>query len=740
MFNKFTEETKKVITLAKKEMIDLKHPYLGSEHLMLGILQCNNNVSNTLKKYDVTYKRYREEIINLIGKGEKRTEWVLYTPIVKEIFDRAIDISNENNCDVTIENLFIALIELGDGLANRILNNLKVDIDKLYADFIFQIPRKNKKKKSILNDIGVEFTNPTICNKFDPVIGRDKEINQIIEILVRKNKSNPLLIGEAGVGKTAIIEEISRMIVEGNVPNKLKNKKIINLDMSSAVAGTKYRGEFEEKIHKIIKEVESDSDIILFIDEVHTIVGAGGAEGAIDASNIIKPALARGSIRCIGATTLDEYKKYIEKDKALERRFKKVVIKEPDVDEVKNIIYKLRPVYENYHHVTIKKNILDLIITLTNKYIHNYKNPDKTIDILDEVCAHANLKENPKMHEYNELSEQLRTVIEEKKNKIIANDFKGAYKLKQKENLLTTKLNELELLVTTSNLNVVTKKDLYDVLNNKVNIPIPELNSRFNHKNFIKELNDKVLGQEEAIDRLVNSYLMHVGNNEIYSVLFNGPSGVGKTSLAMSFAKMLSNNVLRIDMSEYSEAHTVSKLIGAPPGYVGYDSSDYLFNSIREYPFTVIVLDEIEKCHENILNIFFQILDNNELKDARGNTIYFNHVVIIMTTNIENDNKLGFDKSKVNSKLNEYFTSAFINRIDEIITFNDLDERIITKIINKELSKEKGFLPINDEEITEIIEKSNYHEYGARQIKNLVNKFKKRKKHVKDIPKIKFII
>ena len=448
MFNKFSDDAKKVISYSKKEMMKLNHPYLGSEHIMLGILLHENNVSNILKKYGITYKKYKSEVIKLLGIGEEKVNYILYTPIVKEIFERAIDISDEQNTIVTIDNLFISLIEIGDCIAYRVLKSMKLDIEKIYTELVFKVPKKNSKKKTILDEIGIEYTDSALVNTFEPVIGRDNEIKQIIEILIRKNKSNPLLIGVAGVGKTAIVEEISKMILNNNVPNKLKGKRIINieelvrrierkdvpevlfntkvvaLEMGSLVSGTKYRGEFEEKLNKIIKEAETDDDIILFIDEIHTIVGAGGAEGAIDASNIFKPALARGKIKCIGATTIEEYKKYIEKDKALERRFKKVLIEEPSIEMVEEIIKKIKPIYENYHHVSIDDNVLNLIIKLTDKYIHNYNNPDKTIDILDEVCAHANLKENKYMKEYNSLSNKLIEIKKEKNEKIRSGNFR----------------------------------------------------------------------------------------------------------------------------------------------------------------------------------------------------------------------------------------------------------------------------------------------------------------------------
>ncbi len=720
MFNNFKEETKKMVVLAKKEMINLKHPYLGSEHLMLSILKSNNNVSNTLKKYGINYKKYYDEVINLVGIGDSKEECILYTPIVKEIFERAIDISSESSAKVSIDNIFVAIIELGEGIALRVLNNLNINLERIYTDFVFKVPKKNKHKKSLLDEVGIEYTSLEYINNFDPVIGRDNEINQIIQVLVRKNKSNPLLIGEAGVGKTAIIEEISRRIVNNKVPNKLKNKRIINLDMSNAVAGTKYRGEFEEKINKIVKEAENDEDIILFIDEIHTIVGAGGAEGAIDASNIFKPALARGKIKCIGATTLDEYKKFIEKDKALERRFKKIIIEEPREEELKNIVYKMKPLYENFHHVCINNNTLELIIKLANKYIKKYKNPDKTIDILDEVCAHANLKENKLMTEYNSLSLKIKDIINDKNNKIMCGDFKSALKYKQKENSILSRINDLELILTTTNYNVVTKKDILAVLKNKVNVPIVELGDKYNKKKIINNLSNKIFGQQTAINELVNGFIYNLESDNVYSVLLTGKSGVGKTFLAKEFAKEISKKVLRIDMAEYSEPHSISKLIGAPAGYVGYEDTNYLFDSIREYPFTIIILDEIEKAHPTILNLFLQILDNNEIKDSKGNIIYFNNAVVLMTTNIDSKKSLGFDGQKNNIELNEYFTNGFINRVDEIINLNDLEKDTIIEIINK--SKINDNIDVND-----IVNKSNYKEYGARHIKNLIRKESKTK-------------
>lgn len=724
MFNRFNEEVKKIIALSKQELNKLHHPYLGSEHLMLAILKNDNKVSKILKQYNITYSLFKEKVINLIGLGEEKNGLILYTPIVKEIFERANTISDENNAEVTIETLFTSLIEIGEGIAYKILIDLKIDIDKLYNEFIFKIPKKLKKKRNIIDELGMDFTEN--YKTFDPVIGRDKEINNIIEILIRKNKSNPILIGEAGVGKTAIIEELSRRIALAKVPNQLKGKHIINIDMSSVVAGTKYRGEFEDKINKILKEVENNKDIILFIDEIHTLVGAGGAEGAIDASNIFKPALARNKLKCIGATTMEEYQKYIDKDKALARRFKKVIIEEPTITNTKNIIYGLKPIYEKYHHVTIKNNLLDLLIDLTNRYICNQKNPDKTIDMLDELCAHVNTKDNPKISEYNDLTNRLLLISKQKNDYIAQNKFKEALELKQQENEIISQMNELEFSLATTNYNIITKKDIEEVISNKIDIPLFSLKP----KKIIKNINDKVVAQEEAVKRLVEGYFNNKETNKIYSILLTGKSGVGKTLLANTFAKQITNKVIYINMSEYTDKHMLSKLIGTPAGYIGYDDQKYIFNVIREYPFSVIILDEIDKCHPNILNLFEQILETSKVNDSKENTIYFNNVTIIMTTNIETNNYLGFN-NKENSKLNEYFTHSFINKINDKIELNSLTESAIKAIVKKEFKEINKNKIIDIKTIDTIVSLSDYKINGAKNIKNEVIKWTKSKKNKK---------
>ena len=432
-------------------MTSLKHPYVGSEHLLLAILKKDNIVSEKLKDYNLDYNRMREEIINTIGIGKKESEWFLYTPLLKRVIENAIvDSKENNNGEVKIEHLFSSLLEEGEGVAIRIMLSMNIVIDELYNDFVIQIstPKKKKnKKKLLLEELGVDLTKKAMEGKLDPVIGREVEIKRILEVLSRRTKNNPILIGEAGVGKTAIVEELSRLIVSGDVPMSLRNKRIISLDMATAVAGTKYRGEFEDRIRKILKEIESNDDIILFIDEIHTLVGAGGAEGAIDASNIFKPALARNKLRCIGATTISEYKKYIEKDGALDRRFQKVTVEAPDKKTVKEILMKLKTIYEKYHFVTVDNDIVDLIIDLSEKYVYDRNQPDKAIDILDEVCARVSLKENKNIKKYNMLKKELTNTMKKKKEYILNSNFKEASKCKEKENLIMNEINNLEIKV-----------------------------------------------------------------------------------------------------------------------------------------------------------------------------------------------------------------------------------------------------------------------------------------------------
>ena len=744
MFGNFTEEARIILTHAKKEMYELKHPYIGSEHLLLAILKEKNDISKKLLEYNLNYDKFKSEIIKVVGKGTKESEWFLYTPLLKRIIENAILDSKDNNSgNVTVEHLFSSMLEEGEGVAIRIMLGMNIDLEELYNEFSYKLvskPRGKKNKKLLLEELGVDLTEKALKGELDPVIGRDKEIKRVLEILSRRTKNNPLLIGEAGVGKTAIVEELSKMISTGDVPMSLKNKRIISLDMATTVAGTKYRGEFEERIRKILKEIEENDDIILFIDEIHTLVGAGGAEGAIDASNIFKPALARGKLRCIGATTIDEYKKFIESDGALERRFQKVLVEIPDKKVVRDILMKLKGIYEKFHLVKISDEIIDLIIELSEKYIYDRNQPDKAIDLLDEVCAKVSLTESKEFKKYNSLNKELKEILKNKNKSIIEGNFDEAASYKEKENILMDKINKLELtLHKKDKYNIVTKEDVANVINIKTKIPVYELLS--DNMSAIdtleKNLSGHIIGQDKVVESLVKiAKRIKLGfndENKCYAMLFCGSSGVGKTLLAKTFGESLvgRENVIKLDMGEYAESHSISKIIGAPPGYVGYSDNKNILELIRNKPYSVLILDEIEKSDSNIINLFFQILDDGKIKDSCGREVRFDNVTIIMTSNIGfNDIEIGFNKKNndvVFSKLKEYFSLPFINRIDNTVIFNKLNYDNIEKITNKKLNELKSKylkknikLRFSSDLIKEIIDESNYEEFGARKIDKVI--------------------
>ena len=735
MFGNFEEEARKVLVNAKKEMYELNHPYVSSEHLLLAILKGDNEISEKLKEFDLDYNRFKDEVIKIIGKGSKHSEWFLYTPLLKRIIENAtVEAKENNNGVVTVNHLFASLLDEGEGVAIRILIGMDIDIDELYSEFTDKIINKKSHKKLLIDEIGTDLNKKAINGNLDPVTGRDEEIKRVLEILCRRCKNNPLLIGEAGVGKTAIVEELANMIVRGEVPLALRNKRIISLDMASSVAGTKYRGEFEERMNKILKEIEENDDIILFIDEIHTLVGAGGAEGAIDASNIFKPALARGKIRCIGATTTDEYKKYIEKDSALERRFQRVMIEAPSEETVKNILMNLKDIYEGYHKVIIDEEIIDLIIHLSSKYIYNRNEPDRSIDILDEVSAKVSLKESKGLKEYGFYNKKLKEVIKNKKKAILDNDFDKASTFKNEEFDLMNKINNLELSLYKTHSRKVTKLDVAEVINMKTGIPIYEiLNEKAKLiKQTEKILNKNIIGQDEAVKEVAKvAKKIKLGfNDKCYSFLFCGPSGVGKTLLARTFGENLvgANNIIKLDMSEYKEAHSISKIIGSPPGYVGYADNTNILEEIRNKPYSVLILDEIEKAHTNIINLFLQVLDEGKIKNSKGKIVRFDNVVIIMTSNVGfHEINVGFNNKNTKiSRLNDSFSIPFMNRVDKVICFNSLNEEDILKIIKMNLKKfkekysDKIRIRISKEVENEILNLSNYEEYGARKIAKII--------------------
>jgi len=735
MISNFNEEAQEILTKAKLEMLELKHPYVGTEHLVLAILHSKNELTERLSNYNLTYQKFKKEILNVIGKGSKKSEFFLYTPLLKKVIENAImDSKDNNNGIVTINHLFAGLLDVGEGIAIRIFMSMNLDLDNIYDEFAEKIYNTSNKKEHVLliEELGVNLTTKANNNEIDPVIGREKEIKKIEEILCRRTKNNPLLLGEPGVGKTAIIEGLALYISEGKVPPKLQNKQIISLDMASAVAGTKYRGEFEERMKKLIAEIENNDNIILFIDEIHTLIGAGGAEGAIDASNILKPALARGKIKCIGATTTDEYKKHFEKDKALDRRFQIINIEEPSIEETKNILNKLKPLYEEYHHVIISDDIIDKIITLSDKYIYNRFRPDKQIDILDEVCSKVNIKDNENLIN---LESNLKAIRDKKELYIKENNIKKAYEYKIKETEFKKNIN-----FNTSK-SFVSINDIATVINNKTNIPIYEILK--DNKKTISQiesyLKDTIIGQEEAINKLINiTKRIKLGykDNKCISLLFNGPSGVGKTKLATTFGGLISKQkVIKLDMSEYSDASSISKFTGSNAGYVGYEDNKYILSKIKDNPNALIILDEIDKAHPKIINLLYQILEDGIISDAKNNFINFKNNIIIMTTNLgKNKNSIGFNtnEKEINQELKDNFNIAFLNRIDDIITFNSLNKQNITIIINQKIDALKNKfkeanITISDSVLEEIINESNYIDFGARKIDKII------KNHIENI-------
>ncbi len=746
MFSKFSEEAQKALILARKEMQELHHPYVGSEHLLLAILSMKQlNLADRLAQYGLTYELFREELVKVVGVGKDSNDWFLYTPLLKRVIETAILNSKESNePEVSVTQLFLSLLEEGEGIAIRLLIGMNIDVDEVYQEFSGSFTEKKSclHKKLLIEEFSVNLNKKASANEIDPVIGREEELNRLIEILCRRTKNNPLLLGEAGVGKTAIVEELARRIVLDNVPKALRGKTILSLSMAGLVAGTKYRGEFEERVGKILKEVEENDDILVFIDEIHTLVGAGGAEGAIDASNIIKPALARGALHLIGATTVAEYHEFIEKDKALNRRFQIIMVEEPTKEKTREILYKLKPLYEAYHSTIISDEILDLIVDLSNTYIYDYYQPDKAIDILDEVCAKASLKQDKKDIALLKLNQSLQQVMRDKKQAIVDQDFKKASALKQKEKELASEKNNLELsLMGKRKPKRITKEMVAEVIYLKTKIPVYEI-VEANQKtlqNLESELLDEVIGQEEIIHDLCNhTKKVQLGFQEkphIHSFLLSGPTGVGKTLLVKEFAKHLygPDNFIRLDMSEFKEAHSVSKIIGAPPGYVGFDNHLTILDTIRMHPHSVILLDEIEKASIEVLKLFLQVLDEGYLKDARGRKVRFDNVFLFMTSNLGSNRKeVGFTPSlgrkQVNEALEDFLGVEFVNRIGKIYVFQELKKESIQKIISHKIQllqtafHKKGIeVQVSFNVVEEIVTKCQYEKFGARQIDKVID-------------------
>ncbi len=706
MFNNFGFIGSKILKEAEQERLGLSHPYVGSEHLLLALLKQESELKHKLKEYNLTYKRFKDELISIVGIPKKNIDINLYTPLLKRIISSALSDAKENNKGTVTENhLLLAMLDEGEGIAIRIMLGLGINIDDLYDELKIR-PTDIKNQKLEIYNVG------TILNEkvdtFDKVIGRNKEIDSLIEVLLRKKKSNPLLIGPAGVGKTAIVEELARRIKNKEVPTSLENKLIIELPMGDLVSGTKYRGEFEERLTKIIKEVIKNKNIILFIDEVHSMVNAGGAEGAINASDILKPYLARGDIKVIGATTTREYEKYIAKDKALERRFETIIINEPSLEETKNIIKGLKKSYETHHNIKISNENIEDIVNIGNKYLFTKKNPDKTIDLLDSVCAHVKRKSiNKENIQKNEL--ELNELISKKEEYVKEGSFDKALDICQK----ITELENIIYHFDNKTSDYITKEDILSVIEAKSNIPM-----FINHKSLIEkikfQLQEHIYGEDNCLNQILENLNLYFKHEKNLKLLLVGPSGVGKTSCVKIISEVLKNALIRLDMSEYNLETSVNKLIGVSHGYVGYED-DYIFNKVKYNPYSIILVDEIEKAHPNVLNLFLQIMDEGFIHDSHGEKIDFSHTLIFMTSNAYKNNNVGFgDKNEPN--LTESFSEEFLGRFDDIIKFNALTkEKVIDYLSEK--------LPNSNINYEELLQKLNYTKYGFRYINKIIDKY-----------------
>ena len=662
MYNNYNLETSRIFKDAEKIMISLNHGYVGTEHLFLSMLKNSEEIRNLLEKYQIEYDGFLEELLLVVNSETCKKVACIYTPLLKKVIKNAE--MHAKNSYITPLMLLESLLEEGEGIAIRILLSMGLDIDKLYDEIKLKDKKSNQKLE--IYNIGKEMSKD-LSDNF--VVGREKEIDLITETLLRKNKNNPLLIGDAGVGKSAIVEELARRIKKGDVPNALKNKKIISIEMSSLVAGTKYRGEFEEKLNKIIKEVENNPGIILFIDEIHTLSNAGGAEGAINASDILKPYLARGKIKVIGATTTNEYNKFIAKDKALSRRFDLIKINEPSIDETINILSKIKPSFEHHYNIKISEENIRQIVDLTNKYILDRFNPDKSIDLLDSVCAMKEVK-SPKEKNIIILKNKLSNIIEAKEKMVKNNNFEEALNYRKQEIELYEKIEKEK-----NSSNRITNNDIKEVMLRKSNIP----NMKNNWKDLKAYLNNEIVGQEEAINEIIASLKSKESDLPV-SILLTGSTGVGKTKTVKEIATYLKMPLVRLDLSEYNEPVSINRLIGSSAGYVGYDDEN-IFDRIRMYPNSIVLLDELEKANSNVINLFLQVLDEGFITNAKGEKIDFKNTYIFMTSNAEINNKIGFMKGKSNYQ--NSFSKEFLGRITCIVNYKNVTEDMVKKYLSK---------------------------------------------------------
>ncbi len=784
MFERFTERARQVVVLAQEEARTLKHNYIGTEHILLGLLREEEGLAaRVLESLDITVERVRAQVVRIVGSGEEVTSGQIpFTPRAKKVLELALrEALSLGHNYIGTEHILLGLVRENEGVAARILLDFDADSEKIRNEVIRMLSGPGgrrgtgaspaagvgaasadaKKSSKLLDQFGRNLTKLAADGKLDPVVGRETEIERIMQILSRRTKNNPVLVGEPGVGKTAVVEGLAQRITNADVPELLKGKQIYTLDLAALVAGSKYRGEFEERLKKVMKEITQRGDIILFIDELHNLVGAGAAEGAIDAASILKPALARGELQTIGATTLEEFRKYLERDSALERRFQKIVVDQPSKDETVQILKGLRDRYEQHHKVNITDEALSAAADLADRYISDRFLPDKAIDLIDEAASRMRIKSMTSPPVYRELEDEIEATRREKEAAIEAQEFEKAANLRDQERRLTQKKRELadqwEAGEATERPSIG-EEEIADIVSMWTGIPVFKLTEAETAKlmRMEEELHKRVIGQHAAVEVISKAIRrsragLKDPKRPTGSFIFLGPSGVGKTELARTLAEFLfgdEDTMIRIDMSEYMEKHAVSRLVGSPPGYIGYDEGGQLTEAIRRKPYSVLLLDEIEKAHPDVFNILLQILDDGRLTDAQGRTVDFRHTIVIMTSNIgaaeiarnfqigfstlDDETGVSYDemKSRIMGELKRVFRPEFINRIDDVIVFHKLAKSEIKEIVDlllrrirESMAERELQLELSEDAKDLLVEKGWDPAMGARPLKRAIQRY-----------------
>ncbi|MGA9763046.1 MAG: ATP-dependent Clp protease ATP-binding subunit [Gaiellaceae bacterium] len=778
MFERFTERARQVVVLAQDEARALKHNYIGTEHILLGLLREEEGLAaRVLESLDITVEEVRAQVARIVGQGDEvTTGQIPFTPRAKKVLELALrEALSLGHNYIGTEHILLGLVRENEGVAARILLDFDADAEKIRNEIIRMLSGPGRrqqgaaagaaggersKSSKLLDQFGRNLTKLATDGKLDPVVGRQTEIERVMQILSRRTKNNPVLIGEPGVGKTAVVEGLAQRISSGNIPELLKNKQIYTLDLAALVAGSKYRGEFEERLKKVMKEIGQRGDIILFIDELHNLVGAGAAEGAIDAASILKPALARGELQTIGATTLDEYRKYLERDAALERRFQQIRVDEPSVDDTIQILRGLRDRYEAHHRCKISDDALDAAAQLADRYIQDRHLPDKAIDLIDEAASRMRIKTMSAPPRYRELEEEIDTVRKEKEASIEAQEFEKAAALRDKERKLSQKRKELEESwrdeEDAAEQPEIGEEEIADIVSMWTGIPVFKLTEAESQKliRMEDELHKRVIGQHPAIEAVSKAIRraragIKDPKRPTGSFIFLGPSGVGKTELARTLAEFLFGDeeaMIQVDMSEYMEKHSVSRLVGSPPGYVGYDEGGQLTESVRRKPYSVLLMDEVEKAHPDVFNILLQILEDGKLTDSQGRKVDFRNTILIMTSNlgaaqISKNQSLGFSsneevglsygemKSRVTGELKKVFRPELLNRIDEVIVFHKLEKAEIKQIIDlmlkrlrEQMAVHKVTIELTDKAKDLLVEQGFDPAMGARPLRRAIQR------------------